>query len=150
MPYSLQMSVSTFVLFCLLFFIIFIWVGIYTGVSISTFTVSHMGKDMEVMLIRIALLTQKNVSMAQQIYFCPPLCNYSEHVFLLKIAIYSYNLASKSCLCYELQILTFWVFLIFCILNIPSEISFDSWVAWKSVIKFPNIWEFSVLHSVDF
>lgn len=36
-----------------------------TGVGKSRFTVVIMGKDMQVMIIAIALLTQKNVAMAQ-------------------------------------------------------------------------------------
>jgi hypothetical protein len=37
----------------------------YTGLSKSRFTVVRMEKDMQVMIITIALLTQKNVTMAQ-------------------------------------------------------------------------------------
>jgi len=39
--------------------------GKYTGVGKSRFTVVRMDKDMKVMIITIALLTQKNVTMAQ-------------------------------------------------------------------------------------
>jgi len=37
---------------------------IYTGVGKSRFTVVRMEKDMQIMIITIALLTRKNVTMA--------------------------------------------------------------------------------------
>ena len=41
----------------------------------SKFTVIHMEKDMQVMMITIALLTQKDVTMPLETYFCPPHMN---------------------------------------------------------------------------
>jgi hypothetical protein len=40
-------------------------VYIYTGVGKSRFTVGHMEKDTQVMIITVPLLTQKNVTIAQ-------------------------------------------------------------------------------------
>ena len=37
----------------------------------SEFTVVHVEKDMKVMIITIALLTQKNVTVQLYNYFCP-------------------------------------------------------------------------------
>ena len=45
---------------------------LYTGVGKSRFTVVHMEKDMQVMITVIALLTQKNVTVAHQPTFARP------------------------------------------------------------------------------
>jgi len=42
-----------------------ICIVMYTGVGKSRFTVVCMEKDMQVMIITVALLTQKNATMAQ-------------------------------------------------------------------------------------
>jgi hypothetical protein len=44
---------------------IYIFIYLFTGVSKSRFTVVRMETHMQVMIITIALLTQKNVTMAQ-------------------------------------------------------------------------------------
>ena len=45
----------------------------YTGVGKTRFTVVHMGKDMQVMIVTTAFVPQNNITAQWQTYFCRPL-----------------------------------------------------------------------------